>query len=100
MTFANSLRLNAQDMSLVSRPHERAHGVSKLGAQLRGQKRSKCRLGHRLRALLLGEGLIRHTLLLKGCHHPWDSITASHHLFVVTLACEIHASRQALSYAS
>src|SRR4029453_3880649 len=61
--------LNTQDMSLISRTHERAHSVSKLGAQLRGQKRSKSLLGHRLRALLFGEGFIWHTLLLKGCHH-------------------------------
>src|ERR1043166_1759121 len=33
--------LNAQDMSLIGRTHERAHGVSKSGAQLRGQERSE-----------------------------------------------------------
>src|SRR4029453_17011144 len=39
--------LNTQDMSLISRTNERAHGVSKLGAQLRSQKRRKSLLWHR-----------------------------------------------------
>ena len=76
-------RLNTQDMSLIGRTHERTHGVSKLGAQLSGQKRSESLLGYRIKALLLGEDLIRHTLLLKGCPHITGSIAASHRLFAV-----------------
>src|SRR5262249_35833872 len=62
-------RLNAQDMGLIGCAHERAHGVSKLGAQLCGQERSESLLRYRVRALFFAEGLIWHTLLLKGCSY-------------------------------